>query len=381
PPNTAPTAAFTWAADGLTVTADSAPSSDSDGSIVARSWDLAGVAATGATASRTFPAPGTYPVTLTVTDDDGASASTTQSVTVTAAPAPNTAPTAAFTWAADGLTVTVDSAPSTDSDGTIASRTWDLGGTAATGTTASRTFPASGTYPVTLTVTDDDGAAASSTQSVTVTAPPPPGGGTLASDAFARTVASGWGAADAGGTWTVNAAARFSASGGTGRIAANAGSTLTATLGQVTGSALDTRVVVAADRVPNQVLSITVAGRTVGTSTYGGRVRINPNGSVQLHVMRDGTALAGNTLPGIAYTAGMRLHIRVQVDGTNPTTVRTKVWRDGTAEPGAWQYSATDSSAALQQPGSPRLISYLSSAATNGPVSLTVDDLVVTASG
>src|SRR4029453_3259396 len=65
----------------------STSSSDSDGTIVSRSWDFDGVSGgSGILASRTFPAAGTYPVSLTVTDDDGATATTTQSVTVSAPP-------------------------------------------------------------------------------------------------------------------------------------------------------------------------------------------------------------------------------------------------------------------------------------------------------
>jgi hypothetical protein len=90
---------------------------------------------------------------------------------------------------------------------------------------------------VSLTVTDDDGATATTTQSVTVSAPPPPGA--LAQDAFGRTVPSGWGTADTGGPWTVNSTTKFSVASGTGRVAANAGSTLNATLGQVSSSSID----------------------------------------------------------------------------------------------------------------------------------------------
>ena len=87
-PNVAPTAAFTSSTNALKVDVDGSGSSDSDGTIVSYAWDFGdGGSATGATASRTYAAAGTYAVKLTVTDDKGATNSITKQVTVTA-PAP-----------------------------------------------------------------------------------------------------------------------------------------------------------------------------------------------------------------------------------------------------------------------------------------------------
>ncbi|MFP5369141.1 MAG: PKD domain-containing protein, partial [Actinomycetes bacterium] len=87
----------------------------------------------------------------------------------------NQPPSASFTQSpADpvaGQSVTF-SDTSTDSDGTIASRAWDLDNDGAfddgTGTTASRSFTAAGSYTVRLQATDDDGAPAVATRTVTV---------------------------------------------------------------------------------------------------------------------------------------------------------------------------------------------------------------------
>ena len=117
----------------------------------------------------------------------------------------NQPPTASFTSSTSGLTASVNGSASSDPDGSIAGYAWNFGdGATGTGATASRTYAAAGTYTVTLTVTDNGGATATTSRQVTVSTPPPPG--VLATDAFSRTVAGGWGSADVGGAWTHHAA-------------------------------------------------------------------------------------------------------------------------------------------------------------------------------
>jgi len=84
---------------------------------------------------------------------------------------PNNPPTANFTHSCTDLSCSFTDT-STDSDGTIVSRSWNFGdGTTSTATNPSHTYAAGGTYTVALTVTDNNGATGTTSKSVTVSAP------------------------------------------------------------------------------------------------------------------------------------------------------------------------------------------------------------------
>ncbi len=172
--NEAPTAAFTSSCDTQRVCSfDGTGSRDTDGTIASHSWNFGDntPTVTGATPSHTYTTAGTYTVTLTVTDNDGATATTTRTVTLAAAV--NQPPTASFTSSCDSQRVcSFNGTASSDSDGTIASHSWNFGDNTptVTGATPSHTYTTAGTYTVTLTVTDNKGATAATTRTVTVAA-------------------------------------------------------------------------------------------------------------------------------------------------------------------------------------------------------------------
>ena len=101
--------------------------------------------------------PGTYQVTLTVSDWGGQTSSVTQTVTVTSPP--NVAPVASFSsncWL--GRLCAFNSSASSDDVG-IVSRTWSFGdGSSLNDVIApNHTYAVNGTYQVTLTVRDAGG--------------------------------------------------------------------------------------------------------------------------------------------------------------------------------------------------------------------------------
>jgi hypothetical protein len=89
------------------------------------------------------------------------------------------------------------------------------------------------------------------------------------------------------------------------------------------------------------------------------------------------TSLVGGKIAGLTHAPGEVLNVRLQVTGTSPTALGVKVWKQGTAEPAAWQYQRSDSTAGLQVAGGVGLIHYLSGSSTNAPNTVTVDNLEV----
>ena len=81
--NQAPVAAISPSCSGQVCTFDGSGSTDGDGTVLGYAWSFGdGTTASGPQAEHGYAGPGTYHVTLTVTDDDGAQASTSTDVVI-----------------------------------------------------------------------------------------------------------------------------------------------------------------------------------------------------------------------------------------------------------------------------------------------------------
>jgi PKD repeat protein len=173
--NLPPTAAFTVPNCAVSAPCQFADgSSDADGGIATRTWNFGnGATSTAEAPSAIYATAGSYQVTLTVVDDAGDSTAVTQSVTV--GPKPDRMPVAAFTAPSCNVgSVCQFEDSSTDPDGTIVSRRWQLGnGSGSTLRNPTVTYRATRSYSVTLTVTDNTGATASVTRMISVAAARP----------------------------------------------------------------------------------------------------------------------------------------------------------------------------------------------------------------
>lgn len=382
-PNAAPTAAFTSAVQGRSLQVDGSGSSDSDGTIASYRWDWGdgSAAGTGATPTHDYQANGTYQVTLTVTDDKGATGTVTKPVTIDV---PNQPPVAALAVQTQQLTVAADASASRDPDGTVASYAWDWGDGSApsSGAQAEHTYAQPGTYTITVTVTDDAGATGTASKQVTVDRQAK----AVASDGFARTVTGGWGSADTGGAWSLaGSASRFSVSAGTGRMTFTAaGTQLAATLAGVQASNVTATVDVTSDK------ALSAAGfylsqdiRKVGGSAYRMKVRVAPDGSATLYLVRvvnnAETTLKQAPVSGVDFAPGNPTRMRVSATVANGvTTLAATLWQADQPAPAAPQLTVTDATPELAGPGSTGLVAYLGSSATTVPVQAIWDNYQVT---
>lgn len=144
----------------LAVSASAAGSLDADGAITEVYWEFGdGTSASGIEAGHVYNDPGTYTLTLTVTDNSGLTASATRSVTVSEFGS-NRAPVAVLS-AQPGvgivpLTVTFNAAGSYDPDGDPLSYEWSGPGIQHSGPDFEHTFTTVGQHEVSLTVSDGE---------------------------------------------------------------------------------------------------------------------------------------------------------------------------------------------------------------------------------
>ena len=271
------------------------------------------------------------------------------------------------------MTVDFDGSGSSDSDGSVASYAWDFGdGGSSTSAKPTHPYAAAGTYPVTLTVTDDKGATDSVTKTVAVSAVVDPA---FAKDAFARTVTNGLGSADTGGAWSlVSSSSNFGVSGGAARLKLTSpGANVLGYLPDVASSDTDLTSAFSLDKDngPTGDTSVGYIVRGGYRDGYRARFKVKSDGTVVISfsrmVNRSETTMR-SVSTGLTYAAGDLFRVRLQAFGVNPTTVRAKVWKDGTAEPSAWSGSVTDATASLQVAGGVGIFANLASSSTNAPV-------------
>lgn len=318
-------------------------------------------------------------VTATQIVPNGDTSSLATNVVVDVAPAP----VADFTSSQEDSSLKVDFVDA--SGGQPTAWSWDFGdGQSSNERNPTHEYASAGDYTVTLTASNTSGGD-SETKSIHVD--PVASGTTIAADSFNRNQNSGWGSADTGGVYTLDGnLPDFNVANGAGSIQVpSANGNKAAYLNGASASDVDMKVRITAGKAPAGGSFFAFAeARHNGNNTYRGKLVLRTDGSVavQASVVINGTETGlGAQVPvsGLTFTPFSYIWLRVQVTGSNPTTIKVKAWADGQSEPNAWQFSATDGRAAVQVAGGVGLRAYLHSAVTNAPVTFFFDDLTVTA--
>lgn len=214
----------------------------------------------------------------------------------------------------------------------------------------------------------------------------PATGPVFASDTFDRNVAGGWGRADTGGTWRlVGPAGSYAVANGAGVIKLSDPTTATAPRGgylpglQQDHSDVTVTVQASPALAAGNSITIDLLGRRVSSSQdYRAIVGLTRNGGTSITLVRvsaddqidSRVQQISNTVstPGSADAGNQPIpvSIRMQVIGTNPTTIRAKVWTGGGAEPQDWTVTGSDGTQDLQRTGTIGLLAKETSIAPAG---------------
>lgn len=210
-----------------------------------------------------------------------------------------------------------------------------------------------------------------------------------ARDAFGRTVSSGWGTLDFGGSWNVGLGAGGTVSFSDWNVGSGVATHSVPVAVAYRVSFLD---VVQFDTVDVAVsFSLALASITGGnvepanillrvasnTDYYMARVQITTAGAYQLTLQHfDGTVIvAPVTISGLTYASGTLMRVRAQIEGK---TLRAKLWTAGTPEPLGWHVIGTDTVARTAATGQVGIRSGVASGNSNTkPIVFSYDDFEV----
>jgi PKD repeat protein len=150
--------------DHMNVTVSASGSFDPDGTVVSYAWSFGdGAVASGFAAIHTYVKPGTYVISLELTDNDGLTSLINRSVDIV-----DLVPIPSFTYMRSGLTISVDASNSSDDYG-IVSFEWDWGDGSAPEETTSPM--ASHTYSIGTSSTTKTGSMISGGSSIIISVP------------------------------------------------------------------------------------------------------------------------------------------------------------------------------------------------------------------
>ncbi len=304
-------------------------STDPQGEALTYAWNFGDSSTgTGVSPSHTYAQPGTYSISLMVTDTSGLTGTSTSKATIAAAPpVPNAG--GPYTGMV-GTAVSFSGAGSSDPQGEALTYAWNFGdGSTGTGPNPSHTYTAPGTYTVMLAVTNTSGLMGGTTSKATIAAAPPlpNAGGPYTGSAGTAVSFSGSGSSDPQGETLTYAWNFGDGSMGTGvspgHIYSSAGSytvtlTVTNTSG-LTGMATSKATIATATLQP----PVAFAGGTFNgyESLYYGTngLPVSLNGSLSSDPQGEALTYSWNFGDGTTGTGATPNHVFVPISAVYPT--------------------------------------------------------------
>lgn len=199
-------------------------------------------------------------------------------------------------------------------------------------------------------------------------------------DAFARTVANGWGSADSGQSWTPSGgiASDYSVSSGTGRLSLGAVNAARSMVSACSLRDIESTVTIVVPATPTGAAIVAgwMSRRVDANNYYAAELVVNTTSAVDLRIRKVvagvSTTLA-TTTNVLTHTPAKKMRIRFAL---TYGALDARVWDADLAEPLGWQVSTTDT--ALDVRGAVGPQATLTTGNTNGlPVVVTVDDAQV----
>jgi hypothetical protein len=167
---------------------------------------------------------------------------------------------------------------------------------------------------------------------------------TLGQDSFSRPAAGGWGTANVGGAWQLlqGPATSFRLSGGQGVVDTPSGyrHLRAAHLPGASGRDVDVTAKITLSAISGSG-AYTYGALLLRRQATGAHLRVGlwafADGRLLIHSQTNlGEEIAPDAATGTRFTGGT-YHLRVQLQGANPTTVRARAWKAGATEPSTWQ--------------------------------------------
>ncbi len=205
----------------------------------------------------------------------------------------------------------------------------------------------------------------------------------VATDDFARTQFEDWGSADVGGQYAASGTGVLSVEEGLAFVRLRPADAGAVFLPAVAVDDVALELAMSVDSIPanGQLVVYALLRATDDRSAYrlglhldaAGEVEATVDGLVDGQSRRIGSGVVVPITPSVAPPA---MRLRVEAVGSDPTTLRLRVWAVGDAEPASWQLSVIDWTGALQGTGSAG-VGWRLESATDTQVALAFDQISV----